>query len=191
MKYTQESILVCMALPEEGGAALERIGINVLYTGLGKINAAYGLTKAIHQSRPQLVVNMGTAGSTIHPRGTLVACDQFMQRDMDVSPLGFPKYATPFEDTPHIITHKAVFTHLPHALCGTADRFETSHEASVVEVVDMEAYALAKICWLEGIDFACLKYVSDGADDNASVDWQTNVANAAALFSETLAAFLR
>jgi adenosylhomocysteine nucleosidase len=46
----------------------------------------------------------------------------------------------------------------------------------------MEAYALAKVCWLEGAAFACVKYVSDGADARAAADWQNNVHRAASEF---------
>jgi adenosylhomocysteine nucleosidase len=46
-------------------------------------------------------------------------------------------------------------------------------------VVDMEAYALAKVCRLEKAPFACAKYVSDGADHTAADDWRRNVHKAA------------
>jgi adenosylhomocysteine nucleosidase len=46
----------------------------------------------------------------------------------------------------------------------------------------MEAYALAKVCWLEGAEFACVKYVTDGADHAAAADWQSNVHKAAGEF---------
>jgi adenosylhomocysteine nucleosidase len=47
------------------------------------------------------------------------------------------------------------------------------------EVVDMEAYALAKTCWHENAKFACVKYITDGADHAAADDWQRNVHKAA------------
>ena len=37
-----------------------------------------------------------------------------------------------------------------------------------VDVVDMEAYALAKVCKLENINFRCFKFISDNADETAS-----------------------
>jgi adenosylhomocysteine nucleosidase len=46
----------------------------------------------------------------------------------------------------------------------------------------MEAYALAKACRLGGAPFACVKYVTDGADDTAASDWQSNVHKAAGEF---------
>ncbi len=46
----------------------------------------------------------------------------------------------------------------------------------------MEAYALAKVCWLERAPFACVKYVTDGADHAAGAHWQRNVHKAAEQF---------
>lgn len=39
------STLVVMALPLESGGALERLRMPVLYTGVGKLNASYVLTR--------------------------------------------------------------------------------------------------------------------------------------------------
>jgi adenosylhomocysteine nucleosidase len=44
-----------------------------------------------------------------------------------------------------------------------------------VDVVDMEAYAIAKVCLLENIEFKCFKYISDNANDNANIDWNENL----------------
>jgi adenosylhomocysteine nucleosidase len=46
----------------------------------------------------------------------------------------------------------------------------------------MEAYALAKACRGAGAEFACAKYVSDGADEHAAKHWKENVAGAADRF---------
>ena len=178
MKLKKSDVLVCMALKVEGGALLQKAGANVLFTGLGKVNAAYRLTKAISKQKPKLVLNFGTAGSKLFKRGEVVECTRFLQRDMDVSPLGFKPYATPFENTPIYIEFENRFSQLPQATAGTGDSFETDHSHDRGEVVDMEAYALAKICKLEGIEFACVKFISDGADANASEDWQQSLTEA-------------
>src|SRR5690606_18907685 len=43
---------------------------------------------------------------------------------------------------------------------------------------------LAKVCTLEGATFACVKYVTDGADHAAGDDWQANLHRAAEKFNE-------
>jgi adenosylhomocysteine nucleosidase len=181
--------LVVMALPQEGGPLFESAQVPVLYTGVGKINAAYRLTLKLAEYRAQnlplpLVVNFGTAGSAQFERGQLVSCSTFVQRDMDASPLGFEPGATPFDPAPKILTFPSLTTHLPEAVCGTGDSFATSHVETHFTVVDMEAYALAKVCWLQGVRFGSIKFVTDGADDGAADAWQETVGHAAGKFLE-------
>lgn len=176
--------LVVMALPIESQGVFEREGIPVLYTGVGKINAAWALTRKLQDYRNSgqvlpLVLNFGTAGSRTFPTHSLVACDTFVQHDMDVSGLGFAIGTTPFDDCPALLEFDRVFRDLPRAVCGSGDRFLTGECALICDVVDMEAYALAKVCRLEGTSFAAVKYVTDGADDASAADWQNNLHRAA------------
>jgi adenosylhomocysteine nucleosidase len=93
-------------------------------------------------------VNFGSAGSRRHDAGTLVACQEFVQRDMDVSGLGFELGVTPFDDgTASRLTFEPVFKHLPSAVCGSGDSSRRRPPTWTCAVVDMEAYALAKVCW--------------------------------------------
>jgi adenosylhomocysteine nucleosidase len=177
--------LVVMALEVEDGGRFAREGVEVLFTGIGKVNAAYRLASHLagrRGSTPSLVVNFGTAGSRRHAPGTLVACRRFVQRDMDVTGLGFLPGETPFESVPRELSFPAYFSGLPEASCGSGDRFETGAFDHPCDVIDMEAYALAKVCWLESVPFACAKYVSDGADSSAAGDWQSQLDAAAQAF---------
>ena len=176
-----------MALPQEAQDVFERAGIRVLYTGVGKVNAAMTLMRelaAIRHTGRALpgIVNFGSAGSRRFATGTMVACTAFHQRDMDVSGIGFAPGTTPFEDIPPVIRFSTPFRDLAIAGCGTGDSFETSERAMACDVVDMEAYALAKVCHVEGTAFACAKFVSDGADHAAGSDWQSNLHRAAERF---------
>lgn len=177
-------ILVVMALPLESQGVFEQACVPVLYCGVGKVNAAIALTRELarytHAGRVlPLVVNFGSAGSRCHAAGALLACREFVQRDMDVRSLGFALGVTPFDEIPACLSFEPVFTHLPPAVCGSGDSFATTDTDVACEVVDMEAYALAKVCWLERTQFACVKYVTDGADHAAADDWQSNVHKAA------------
>jgi len=179
--------LVVVALELEAQGLFERAEVGVLYTGLGKVNAALVLARKLallrHQgASPSLVVNFGTAGSRTFATGSVVACRQFVQRDMDVTGLGFALGETPFESLPATLAFPAVFTDLPEGVCGTGDRFETGAAGLACDVIDMEAYALAKVCLAEGLPFACAKYISDGADHAAANDWQASLPSAAAAF---------
>lgn len=173
-----------MALPLESQGVLERAGIPVLFTGVGKVNATHALTRKLAEYRcsgralPH-VINFGTAGSRRHPSGTLIECRSFVQRDMDVSGLGVPLGVTPFEDIPAQLEFPTTFAHLPQGICASGDSFAMAAHTFDADVVDMEAYALAKVCWIERTRFTCVKYVTDGADHAAGEDWQSNLHRAA------------
>lgn len=159
---------------------------DVLHTGVGKVNAAYALAKQIVQSKPSLVINMGTAGSRRHKPGSIVNCTAFVQRDMDVTALGFEKFKTPFSDVPTKIDYGRKIDFLPQGICGSGDNFASSADSAAFDAVDMEAYALAFICQRESIDFLCLKYISDGADGEAHKDWHAALHHTAEKLREIL-----
>jgi adenosylhomocysteine nucleosidase len=176
--------LIVVALRTESQGVFEAAGIPVLYCGVGKVNAAFALARELARYTLQgrkmpRVLNFGSAGSRRHAAGTLVGCHEFVQRDMDVRGLGFALGTTPYDDAPPCLRFEPLFKHLPAAVCGTGDSFATGVTELDCAVVDMEAYALAKVCWYEQAPFACAKYVSDGADHAAADDWQRNQHRAA------------
>ena len=179
--------LLVMALPLESQGVFEGAGIAVLYTGIGKVNATYALTRRLaaytHAARPTpQVINFGTVGSRRHPTGTILECNAFVQRDMDVTGLGVPLGVTPFEEIPARLEFPPIFDQLPRGACGSGDSFVMSEAALECDVVDMEGYALAKVCWMERVAFTSVKYVTDGADHAAGQDWHSNLKLAADQF---------
>jgi adenosylhomocysteine nucleosidase len=175
-------VLVVFALQEEAGGRFAAIASPVLYTGVGKINAAWALTRALVLSRPRLVLGFGTAGSPRLPTHALVECTRFVQRDMDVRPLGVPLGTTPYDELPAVLEVPRRWPVLPAGTCGSADHFVSGHDVGDCDVVDMEAYALAKVCRREDVGFMAVKYVTDGGDDTAHHDWAANLPRAAAAF---------
>ena len=109
----KEDILIVCALEQEVNGELEGVlpdPKQIIYTGVGKVNATGHLTERLHTSHlnylppmPKLVINYGTAGSRELPIGELVDCTKFTQRDMDVTGMGFIKGQTPFEKEVPII----------------------------------------------------------------------------------------
>ena len=177
-------VLAVLALKAESDGVFEQAQVPVLYCGVGKVNAAIALTRELRRyvhagQGPPLVLNFGSAGSRVHPTGSLLGCHEFVQRDMDVRGLGFPLGVTPFDQAPARLAFEPRFPQLPAALCGSGDSFATTATELACAVVDMEAYALAKVCWHERAGFGCVKYVSDGADHAAADHWQSNVHKAA------------
>lgn len=166
--------LFVFALKAEAGTFFSEF--QTVFTGIGKVNATYRLLKAIQHYQPDIIINLGTAGGFGLKKGEIICCTDFVQRDMDVTPLGFEKFVTPFEENkPVVLSYGISKNGIKKAVCGSGDCFEINHTTSLYQVVDMEAYALAKVSKAENIPFLCLKYISDGADDNAATDWQEEV----------------
>ncbi|MDB9699894.1 5'-methylthioadenosine/S-adenosylhomocysteine nucleosidase [Candidatus Pelagibacter sp.] len=155
----------------------ETIGLEYFnHIGVGKINATFNTLRLINIHKPKIIINYGTAGAFNKELKGIVECTKFYQRDMDVRVLGFKLGETPFDKINEIITSKNGFS------CGTGDSFVNNKIDMKVDVVDMEAYAIAKVCMLENIEFKSFKYISDNADDNANIDWNENLALGAKAF---------
>ena len=146
------------------------------YIGVGKVNAVFNTLKAIEKYSPKKIINFGTAGSLDAKINGLVEVSKFFQRDMDASPLGFNIGQTPFDDIQEIVFGTGGYS------CGTGDSFVTSTPKLKTDLVDMEAYAIAKICYLNDIKFRCFKYISDNADGDANTDWVKNISIGKKLF---------
>lgn len=140
------------------------------------MNAAFKAFDVIHKTGCKTLLNLGTAGSSFFNAHDLVEVTQFVQRDMDVSPLGFAVGITPMdEEYPSAIDLEPYFAHLPRGICGTGDSFETGKPKVDCNLVDMEGYAIAKVCKKLGVRFISVKYITDGANDTAHLDWEENL----------------
>ena len=165
-----------MALPSESKGLFEQAGIDVHYSGIGKVNAAFKAFDVIQQTGCKTLLNLGTAGSSYFKAHELVEVTQFVQRDMNVSPLGFEVGVTPMDEHfPAAIQLDAYFSHLGQGICGTGDSFETEVPKVPCNLVDMEGYALAKVCKKLGVRLISVKYITDGADHTAHLDWEENL----------------
>jgi len=187
----KNDILIVCALKVETQGQLENY--KTLYTGVGKVNATYRLatylSMHIARAKPKLVINYGTSGSRKLPIGELVDCTKFIQRDMDVTGLGFMKHQTPFEkEVPIILDYDHVeFNPIGKKLrCGTGDNFVDKNIDSYSDVFDMEAYALAKVCFVCGVDFISFKYITDNANEHSPKDWEDNSADGIVEFKENV-----
>ena len=171
--------LILVALQDE--LDVNEIGdFKAYYSGVGKVNAAIKTLQVIQKHSPNLIINFGTAGS-LNPRlSGLLEVGSFYQRDMDASPLGFEIGQTPFEDEKEISFGRQGVS------CGTGDKFVTRTPTLKTDIVDMEAFAIAKVCKLKNIDFRCFKFISDNADNEAKDDWVDNVSLGAKLFIEKI-----
>ena len=162
-----------IALPEEA----EGILLYPIYlSGCGKVNATIATMQAINAGH-KFIINYRSAGSVSDVTG-LVEVTGYVDRDMDARALKCELGQTPFEDG-IMIGNKGI-------VCGTGDKFATSKPEIACDIVDMEAYAIAKTCLKEEVSFRSWKYISDSADENSASDWEENVHKGNKLFQTVL-----
>ena len=175
-------IIVFVALPSEFD--LDHPNVTVVYTGVGKVNAAIMATKTLPLYNPEdtIVYNYGSAGSKVLVKNILYKCTKFEQSDIDARPLVDSVGTTPYDEEiyPQVSSLIEFDESLSGYLCSTADKFQENPSAPIV---DMEAYSIAKVCKIFGFDFAAYKFISD--DGNAD-EWEQNHMNGADLFKEVL-----
>ncbi len=156
---------------------------NVFFTGVGKVNAAMTAAKLIERHKPDRVWNFGTAGG-ITVDGGLHRVDKFVQRDMSCAGLGYSLGQTPFEDGV-ILGHIHDIEWNTGLTCSTGDNFVADPNLEIpADLVEMEAYAIAKVCQDADVEFYCYKYVSDKADDDAAEEWSKTVSQGEPFFIE-------
>jgi len=81
-------ILVLTAIDDELDTERAPEGVEVIYSGVGKVNAASAATLSLGVLRPSLVINYGTAGKINEQLRGLVEVAHVVQRDMMAMPAG-------------------------------------------------------------------------------------------------------
>lgn len=177
-------ILVLTAVGDEIDKARAPEGVEVIYTGVGKVNTASATALAVLALRPALVINYGTAGKITKSLRGLVEVSDVVQRDMLAMPLA-PRGRTPFAaDLDRFSSGYG------SVVCGTGDSFVMAPDPWLTEnnidIVDMELYAIAHVCHHHGVPWRAFKFITDDADDNAADHWQENLADGEELFWDVL-----
>ena len=175
--HKRQEVLLIVALKDELPRNLLP-EFNIEYCGVGKINATYKALEIISKYEPKLIINFGTAGSLRKNLFGLHEVSHFFQRDMDARALGFKIGVTPFEERSVIDFGRTGLS------CSSGDNFVSSPPELKTDLVDMEAYAIAKVCVLKNVQFMCFKYVSDNADESASKNWKANASLGANAFKD-------
>jgi adenosylhomocysteine nucleosidase len=172
-------LLIITALESELKRESLPSGVEIVYSGIGKINAAMTSIKAIHQYAPKRILNFGTAGKIKSELQGLLEIGKVIQRDMDAEPLA-PRGSTPFCTRPQEYVSTGQF------ICGTGDSFVTGHDSWLhsqgVDVVDMELFAIAAIAHEHHIPWQSFKYITDEANESSGEDWQAKVHHGQDLF---------
>lgn len=169
------TILYVMAAQAEYGPFL-RARITPLLTGVGPVEAAVAVTRALAEARPlpSLVVSLGSAGSRSLEQCGLYQATSVSYRDMDASALGFPKGQTPFLDLAPVQVLGPTLPGLAGATLSTGANIVSgaAYDGIDAQMVDMETYAVLRACQAFGVPLLALRGISDGAAELGHVsDW--------------------
>jgi len=161
--------LVVMATEHEYGRHLKELGIKPLITGLGPVQAAIELTHALVKlqvakpsRRPDVIINLGSAGSATLQQGAVYRVSHSGYRDMDASAFGFAKGQTPFSPHPVTIEAAPIMPDFPCASCSSGANVISDHATTGADLADMEYSALNEVAMKFGIALIGFKGISDG-----------------------------
>ena len=185
---------------------------------IGKVAAATTSAALIERFGVGRIVFTGVAGGLgagVNVGDVVVATD-FVQHDMDASPL-FARYEVPLYGQTRFASDAALSALLFQAagsalasavgvpgarvhqgLIASGDRFVSgadesaalraalAHAGHEVLAVEMEGAAVAQVCHDYGIAFAAVRTISDRADDSAHVDFPSFVDQVASRYARAM-----
>ncbi len=170
-----EIVFVC-AVAEECNRERELFGFPIIYTGVGKINAAYKTALAIEKYGPKLVCNFGSCGSFFLAKGILSRVKEVVNGDMDATPL------VPYSVTPFCKNGGKLEIFSSGVSCFSSDSFINREKVKLFhspkeallnksDIFEMELYAIAQVCLDLKVELISYKWVSD---DGCLDDWREN-----------------
>ena len=186
-------VLFAIASEPELGPAL-RACIAPLITGIGPVEAASAVAETLATltatgQRPDLIVSMGSAGSSRLPQAEIFQVRSARYRDMDASPLGFEKGVTPFLNAPAELRVAQRLPGIAPATISTGGAIinGAAYEAIGADMADMETYAVMRAAWRARVPVITLRGISDGAEPlRRFADWTRYLAE----IDEKLAAII-
>lgn len=165
----------------------------LLRSGIGKVNAAMSTSILLHQFKPDVVINTGSAGG-FNPElkvGDVVISSEVRHHDVDVTIFGY-EYGQVPQMPPAFLADERLITiaeecakeieeiQVVKGLVATGDSF--MHDPERVEFVrgkfpelqasEMEAAAIAQVAYQFGVPFVIIRSLSDiaGKESNISFD---------------------
>lgn len=178
MTFSNPKILFVMAASAEYGEQLQQL-IKPLMIGVGPVEAAVNLTAELanlaHQGKkPDLVVSLGSAGSQHLKQTEVYQASSLSYRDMDASALGFEKGITPFLDIPPVVEMKHLLSSVPKASLSTGANIVSGNDYDAIDaqMVDMESFAIWRVCEKFVTPMIGLRGISDGEKELQQIsDW--------------------
>lgn len=171
----------------------------VATSGVGKVFAALCAEAMILKYQPDCIINTGVAGALapgLHLLNVVIGKD-VVQHDMDTSPLGDPaglisgidQIELPADEQINAAFEKAAAELGIPTLLGrvaSGDQFIACDEKRSfiretfgAACCEMEGAAIGQVCYVNQVPFAVLRAISDGAADDAKMDFPAFAAKAA------------
>ena len=159
------SVLYVMAADAEYGPHL-KARFTPLLCGVGPVESAVNLTRTLAAHRPDIVVSLGSAGLRTLEQAGVYGVASVSYRDMDASPLGFERGATPFLDLPAELPLTVLGERPARRLSTGADIVSgAAYDGIDADMVDMETFALLRACMAFDVPLVGLRGISDGAEE--------------------------
>ena len=173
-----KSLLYVMAADAEYGRHLHGRMLPLM-TGVGPVEAAVVLTRTLaelhaRERLPDLVISLGSAGSARLEQAEVYQATSVAYRDMDASPLGFVKGATPFLDLPVVVDLPFRIPGIAEASLSTGANIVSgaTYDTIAADMVEMETFAVLRACQSFGIPLIGLRGISDGKVELKHIgDW--------------------
>lgn len=167
--------------------------------GIGKVFAAIATEAMILKYAPRLIVNTGVGGAAamgLSPLDVVIA-DKLCQHDMDTSAIGDPKglvsginviYFNADARAVEILSTAANAMGASNRVgtIATGDKFVSSLEEKTrinsefgACACEMEGCAVAQVAFVNGVNFAVVRAISDSADGSASMEYSQFLPEAA------------
>ena len=213
LKGEIESILQACGpklLEETSGVAVYEIepGLLAYLGGVGKVNAAMSAQLFIDRYHPDWIVNAGVAGSFLDlPIGTVVLAKDFVQHDVDTSPMGDPiglvstvnRIDFPTSEAQRMdalltklgIEHRVGRVATGEVFMTRGKRADWVAETFSPTLCEMEGGAIAQVCLRNGVKFTALKSVSDRLTMENNAEEYFNYAEAMEKLNQIVLSFAR
>lgn len=159
--------------------------------GIGKVNSAICAEAMILAYAPELIINVGVAGS-LSPElsiGDIVVADKVCQHDFDTTPAGDMRGFIAEVNMINIPADPDACQHLAECVntCGinykigtiaTGDIFVADSETKDFIVsefsalaCEMEGASIGQVCWINRVPFTVLRAISDSANEDSHMDY--------------------
>ena len=171
----------------------------VAVCGIGKVFAAVCAQTMILKYNPDVIINVGVAGTLTDKLSIadIAVASDVVQHDMDTSPLGdpvglvsginvikFPADIKTVEKIEKSIDNLGI--NRTRGTIASGDQFmsDKDKKQTIVDnfgaiACEMEGASIGHVCYINSVNFAVIRSISDSADDSAFMDYPEFVKKAA------------